>query len=222
MQVRRLSHALGAEISGVDISKPLDDESFGEIHKAFLDNGILLFRGQALTREQHIAFSRCFGELEITPPHRVGNRDADYPELVLVTNKPKVADDPHAKAYQGEGWHSDRSFSVIPAMASLLRAVEIPKVGGDTLFSNGYRAYETLSDGMKKMLEGLHGAHIQGGAGAIDYSTPERLAETQRETRTAHPIHNVVNDFDKTELRHMERATVKGTPSGYAYEGPFE
>jgi len=287
MQIRRLSHALGAEISGIDISKPLDDETFKQINSAFLEHGILLFRGQPLTREQHIAFSRRFGELELTPAHRVGNRDPDYPEIVLVTNKPKAADAPNEKRYQGEGWHSDRSFSALPALASLLRAVEIPHIGGNTMFSNCYTAYETLSDGMKKLLAGLHAAHIQEGSRTLDHSTPERLAETQRASRTAHPVvrvhpetgrkslflayrvkkfvdmtaeeskpllnflmehatwpqlvyrhvwqkddlmiwdnrctmHNAVNDYDRSQVRHMERTTVRGTPSGYPYDGPVE
>ena len=285
MQVRRLSHALGAEISGIDISKPFDDQTFLQLNRAFLEHGILLFRGQPLTREQHIAFSRHFGELELTPAHRVGNRDANYPEIVLVTNKPTAADG--EKRYQGEGWHSDRSFSALPALASLLRAVEIPNIGGNTMFSNGYTAYEILSDGMKKLLEGLHAAHIQEGSRTLDHSTPERLAETQRASRTAHPVvrvhpetgrkslflayrvkkfvgmtteeskplldflmehatrpqlvyrhvwqkndliiwdnrctmHNAVNDYDHSQLRHMERTTVRGTPSGYPYEGPVD
>lgn len=286
MQIRRLSYALGAEISGIDISKPLDDNSFTQIYSAFLEHGILLFRGQPLTREQHIAFSRRFGELEVTPAHRVGDRDPDFPEIVLVTNKPKATPvGPADKRYQGEGWHSDRSFSAVPAQASLLRGVTIPDIGGDTMFSNCYRAYDTLSEGMKRLLEGLHAAHIQEGSRTLDYSTPERLAETQRATRTAHPmvrvhpdtgrkslylgyrvktivgmtaeesrpllqlliehatrpqfiyrhiwqkddlmiwdnrctLHNAVNDYDRSQLRHMERATVRGVPSGYPYEGP--
>lgn len=285
LQIRRLSHALGAEITGIDSGKPLTDDIFKAIYNAFLEHGILLFRGQSLTREQHIAFSRRFGELEITPAHRVANMDPAYPEIVLVTNKPRPAAGPAEKRPQGEGWHSDRSFSAIPAQASLLHAVTLPELGGDTMFSNGYLAYETLSAGLKKMLEGLFGAHIQEGSRSLDHSSPERLAETRRLTRTAHPIvrvhpdtgrkslylayrvkrlvglsvdesrpllqslldhatrpqfvyrhvwqkddimvwdnrcvlHNAVNDYDRSQLRHMERTTVRGTPSGYPYDGP--
>jgi taurine dioxygenase len=283
MKIRRLSHALGAEISGIDIRGPLDKSTFGDIYAEFLKYGILLFRGQALTREQHIAFGRNFGELEVTPAYRIANMDAAYPELVLVTNKPKPSSAPPDRRSQGEGWHSDRSFSAIPAQASLLRAVSLPAVGGDTLFSNACLAYDTLSDGMKKLLDGLHGAHIQEGSRTLDHSSPERLAETRRQTRTAHPLvrvhpdtgrkslylayrvkkivgmtveesapllqlllehatrpqfvyrhvwqkddlmiwdnrctlHNAVNDYDRSELRHLERVTVRGTPSGYPYD----
>ena len=161
MHIRRLSHALGAEITGVDLRKPVDDQTFHDIHAAFLEHCVLLFRGQTLTREQHIAFGRKFGELQLTPPHRIAHMAPDHPELVLVTNKPNLSAVPLDARYQGEGWHSDRSFVASPAKASLLRGVILPPLGGDTLFSNGYMAYEQLSDGMKALLEGLHGVHVQ-------------------------------------------------------------
>lgn len=188
IQIRPLSHALGAQISGVDLRQPMDDATFRQIYQAFLDHCVLLFRGQKLTREQHIAFGRRFGELQLTPPHRIAHMAPDHPELVLVTNKPKAAPAPADERYQGEGWHSDRSFVASPAKASLLRAVTLPSLGGDTMFSNGYRAYDTLSAGMKQLLAGLHGVHVQEDSRTIDRSTPERMAASLRLTRAAHPI----------------------------------
>ena len=188
LKIRPLSYALGVEITGVDLRKPVDDATFRDIHAAFLDHCVLLFRGQSLTREQHIAFGRKFGELQLTPPHRIAHMAPDHPELVLVTNKPNPSAVPLDARYQGEGWHSDRSFVASPAKASLLRGVTLPSVGGDTLFSNGYLAYEQLSDGMKALLEGLHGVHVQEDNRTLDRSTPERYAASLRLTRAAHPV----------------------------------
>lgn len=157
--IRRLSYNLGAEIMGIDIRMPLDDSGFGEIHSKFLEYSILLFRGQPLTREQHVAFSRRFGDLDkndvIRNDAQLRNKDPVLPEISV--NKP--GPNPKPSDYSGEYWHSDRSNTSTPALASLLRAVEIPPVGGDTMFSNLYLAYETLSDGIKKLIEGLHGVH---------------------------------------------------------------
>ncbi|MSQ73697.1 MAG: TauD/TfdA family dioxygenase [Betaproteobacteria bacterium] len=198
-KIRRLSHAMGAEVSGIDLSRPLDDETFDQIHKAFLDYGILLFRGRALTRQQHIAFSRRFGELD-RQEGVVLNRTED-PEIFL--NKPELG----AKApdYVGEYWHTDNAFSLKPSMASLLRAVEIPRTGGDTMFANMYLAYETLSDGMKKLIAGLHGVHY-GGTRRLDTSTPERLAETMRlNPPVAHPIVKVHPETGRKVLYLTEK-----------------
>lgn len=285
LQVRRLSYALGAEIIGADLTHPLPAATFDAIHRAFLEHGVILFRGQEITREQHLAFSRRFGELDRNDA-QPRDRDPDYPELLLVTNKPKADGKPGDGTYTGQVWHSDRSYTLIPALGSLLRSVEIPDVGGDTMFANMYRAYETLSDGMRKLIDGLHGVHV--GSRKIVDLTPERAADikklnppvaqplvrTHPETgrkalyvgekvkqivgltpeesqpllqhlckHAANPhfvyrhqwrkhdllmwdnrcmMHKAVGDYDLTQRRHMERATVMGTPSGYVCEDPLQ
>ena len=156
--VRPLSHALGAEIQGVDLSQTLSNSEFDQIHRTFLEKGILLFRKQKITREQHIAFSRRFGELD-RHDSLPRDRHPDYPELLLVTNIPEKDGSPSASKYTGQLWHSDLSFTLEPSMGSLLRGITIPPVGGDTMFTNMYMAYDTLSDGMKQMIEPLHGIH---------------------------------------------------------------
>jgi taurine dioxygenase len=159
--LRKLSYALGAEVRGVDLSKPMSEAEFGEIYRAFLSHGILLFRDQEITREQHIDFSRRFGELD---RHDALPRDRhpDYPEILLVTNEPKPDGSPSDSRYTGRQWHSDMSFTQIPSLGSLLRGLTIPEVGGDTVFANMYLAYETLSDGMKALIADLHGIHMSG------------------------------------------------------------
>src|SRR5437762_1440493 len=89
LQIRRLSYALGAEIIGIDIRKSLDDQTFSRVHTAFIEHCVLLFRGQPLTREQHSAFSRRFGELDQIADFRYNRRDLEYPDILLVTNKRK-------------------------------------------------------------------------------------------------------------------------------------
>src|SRR5262245_831634 len=140
MRLRKVSYPLGAEVLGVDISKPLDGETLRSIHKAFLDHCLLLFRGVPLGSAQFVAFSRHFGQAD-------ANRktcDPEYPELTRIVNTPKpagVAVDTH---YAGSDWHSDASFKVAPTSITMLHAVEVPDVGGDTQFANMYLAYETL------------------------------------------------------------------------------
>jgi len=180
VEIRPLSYALGAEVCGVNISKPLDDKIIRQIHTAFLDHGILLFRGQPLTRQQHVAFSRQLGEVDDNKS-KVDDKASDCPEIMVVTNKPAPGAKQSSRIGKpvGEDWHTDVIHSSVPPMASLLRSVELPESGGDTMFSNQYLAFETLSDGMKKLIEGLHGVH-SGSGSRIDNSTPERAAETRR------------------------------------------
>ena len=156
--VRPLSYALGAEIQGVDLSQTLSNSEFDQIHRTFLEKGILLFRKQKITREQHIAFSRRFGELD-RHDSLPRDRHPEYPELLLVTNIPEEDGKESASKYTGQQWHSDMSFTLEPSLGSLLRGITIPSVGGDTMFTNMYMAYDALSDGMKKMIEPLHGIH---------------------------------------------------------------
>jgi taurine dioxygenase len=179
LKLRKLSYALGAEVCDVDISKPMSEGFFGEIYQAFLAHGILLFRNQEITREQHIDFSRRFGELD---RHDALPRDRhpDHPEILLVTNEPKPDGSPSDSRYTGRQWHSDMSFTPVPSLGSLLRGITIPEVGGDTVFANMYLAYEALSDGMKKMIADLHGIHLSGTRKINDPTSGMPRAEEQR------------------------------------------
>jgi taurine dioxygenase len=159
VKVSPLSYVLGAEISGVNLAD-VSGADFEEIHRALLaHDGILLFRDQDITREDHIAFSRRFGELDKHDAVPM-DRHPQYHELLLVSNDVVTPDGlvGNGKAI-GQIWHSDLAPSLQPAMGSLLRAVEVPSVGGDTMFTNMYAAYETLSAGMKRLIADLHGVH---------------------------------------------------------------
>jgi taurine dioxygenase len=180
IQLRPLSYALGAEVLGLDITRPVADDDWAAVHDAFLGHGVLLFRGQRLTREQHIAFSRRFGELD-RHDSLPRDRDATHPQLLMVTNDPKPDGTPSNARYTGQLWHSDLSFTLAPALGSLLRAVEVPPVGGDTLFANMTLAYETLSQRMKQLLAELHGIHLAERKGA------DQAAQWDAENRRLNP-----------------------------------
>ena len=155
---RPLSYALGAEVSGLDISSEISVKDWDALHDGFLRYGVLLIRGQRIDRNQHLAFSRRFGKLdrhESLPLDRL----PEIPELLMVTNDAKPDGSASNSKYTGQLWHSDMSFTLIPALGSMLRAVAVPPVGGDTLFSNMVQAYETLSPVMRDLIEPLYGIH---------------------------------------------------------------
>ena len=148
--IDKLTPIIGAEIDGVDLSKPLSNQQQDEIHRALAENLVIFFRDQHITPGQHLAFGRLFGDLHFHPaaPHEAG-----HPELLIIK-----ANENSVRA-NGEGWHSDVSCEPEPPMGSILYIKECPPRGGDTLFANMYAAYEALSDRMKSYLEGLTAVH---------------------------------------------------------------
>jgi taurine dioxygenase len=148
----KLTGSVGAEIRGVDLSKPLSNSVADDLRRALVDHLVLFFRDQALTPEQQIRFSRLFGPLAQVP--YVKPMDG-YPEIIAVL---KEADERKISTF-GNAWHSDFSFLEEPPMASILYALEVPGHGGDTLWINMYDAYDALSDGMKRLLKGLRAMH---------------------------------------------------------------
>ena len=148
--IRPYSSAIGAEVRGVDLSRPLDDRTWMRIHRAFLDHSVLFFRDQDLTPEQHLAFSRRFGELE---PYPFSDGMAGYPELVEVVKLPD-----EVQTFGG-GWHVDMSFREKPPLGAALYAIEVPPAGGDTLFANMHLAFESLSRGMRRLVRSLKAVH---------------------------------------------------------------
>jgi taurine dioxygenase len=151
--------ALGAEVGGIDL-RCIDDSGFAEIHRAWLDHLVLLFRGQALSDDDMIAFSRRFGELDFAPVQENGRRFVDgHPEIYVVSN---VIENGVAIGSLGAGeavWHTDMSYLEDPPKASMLYAIEIPPAGGNTGFTNMYRAYEALPDALKQRVAGRRVKH---------------------------------------------------------------
>ena len=189
--VRKCDAALGAEIV-FDLSRAIDDRTFAELEGIFHDNIVVFFRDQHLTNEQHIAFSRRFGELEI---HIVKKYLLpEDPEILLVSNIKNDAGEHIGLADAGFTWHSDTSYRKNPSRCSLLYAKEIPhrdgKPLGDTVFANCIAAYEALPDAMKRRLAGTKAIHRYSMRRRVDNSprpklTAAQLAETPD---IAHPI----------------------------------
>src|SRR5258708_7210577 len=148
MQVEPIAGAVGAEIRDVDLARDLGAAAVAEIRRALLDHLVVFFRDQNLTPAQLIAFARNFGTLS-RYPFVAGL--AEYPEVIEVTKRE------HERVNFGGIWHSDTTYLDEPPMGSLLLAREVPATGGDTLFANMYRAYEILSDGMRRLLDKLVG-----------------------------------------------------------------
>ncbi len=159
MKIQQTVGGLGAEIRDIDL-RALDDATFRTIHQAWLDNLVLLFRGQRLTDAELIAFSRRFGDLDLAPVQETGRRFVDgLPELYVVSNVLKDGE-PIGSLGAGEAvWHTDMSYLPHPPKASMLYALEIPPAGGDTEFINMYAVYDALPDRLKRGIAGFRIKH---------------------------------------------------------------
>ena len=158
MTVTRLAEPLGAEMTGIDVSGPVDDAMIEAITGALLDHHVIVMRDQRLTPEQQVTFSRRFGDLVV----RVSGEflHPEFPEVLILSNR--MVDGQYAgatAAFAGELWHTDLTYAERPSMGSMLHALEVAEEGGDTAWANLYLAYETLSDGMKAMINGLVGVN---------------------------------------------------------------
>ena len=180
--VHPVAGALGAEISGVDLAH-LSDEVVAEIRQAWLEHLVIFFRDQDLTPAQFLAFARRFGE-PIEYPFVKGLEE--QPEIIPVL---KLA---HESVNFGGIWHSDTAYLDVPPMASMLIAREVPDAGGDTEFASMYLAYERLSDGMKRLLEGLLAVNSSAAAD-VSRTREDRIkdsarADARKEYSAAHPV----------------------------------
>ena len=189
--VTKCDAALGAEI-GVDLSRPIDDATFRAIEAAFHDNIVVFFRGQNLSNEQHIAFSRRLGELEV---HIVKKYLLPgYPEILLVSNIKNAAGEHIGLADAGFTWHSDVSYRQFPSRCSLLYAQEVPYRNGvalgDTVFANCIAAYEALPAAMQRRLAGLKAIHRYSARRRVADSPRPKLTQAQLDETPdiAHPI----------------------------------
>ncbi len=203
LNVRPISGALGAEIDGVDLSQSMNDATFSAVRQALNDNLVIFFRDQHFTPEQHLAFARRFGDIET---HRYAKGLSSYPEVLPVV---KEAEDRAANF--GGIWHSDVSFHEEPPMGQILYALEVPEAGGDTIFVNMYRAYDALSDGMKRMLEGRNAIHTgERSYGPSDSQVTQRQEQFSRsmdvkvkndaEAEVAHPVVRTHPETDRKSL----------------------
>ena len=182
IEIQPTTPTIGADVAGVDLSRPLPDAARATIQEALIEHLVLFFREQPLTEDEHIAFARQFGPIQPPP---LKTRHHANPELTVL-------DQTSPRGEGADNWHADHTYTPRPALGSVLRAVRIPPVGGDTAFASMYAAYDALSDPMRRMLEGLTAEHdvsqsarrgIRGGHLEID------LAEIQkRHPPVVHPV----------------------------------
>jgi taurine dioxygenase len=170
VKVDRVAGSLGAEVSGVDLSQPLSDDAYVALRRAWLEHLVLFFRDQELTPAQYLTFAKRFGE-PVEYPFVRGL--AEQPEIIEVLKLP------HEQVNFGGVWHSDTTYLDVPPMASMLLAREVPPAGGDTLFANMYLAYETLSPGLRRVLDGLRGVASSAKADASK-TREDRLKDSAR------------------------------------------
>ena len=183
IEVRPIAGALGAEVHGVDLSNSLEASVVAEIRRAFLANLVIFFRDQHLALDQYMSFARALG----TP--------VEYPFVKGLPGFPHVIEVKkleHEKVNFGGVWHSDTAYLDQPPMGSMLLAREVPPYGGDTLFANQYLAYETLSDGMKRLLDGLAGVNTSAKAD-VSKTREDRIKsdgrdEARKDYAAEHPV----------------------------------
>ena len=188
IEVRPIAGALGAEVHGVDISRDLEDDVVAEMRQALLDHLVIFLRDQTITPPQQVAFARRFG----TPmeyPQLKG-----LPEAPLITPVVKLE---HERNNFGGIWHSDTTYLAEPPMGSMLFAREVPAYGGDTMFANQYLAYEALSDGLKKALEGLMGVSSSAKA-EVTKTREDQMKAAGAELKVLSAEHPIVRTHPET------------------------
>jgi taurine dioxygenase len=178
IEVNRVTPTLGAEILGIDLSKPLGNHQFKEVHDALMENQVIFFRDQQITLEQHKNFGRRFGELHIHPSEPAPE---GHPEIL------RIHADANSKQIAGERWHSDVSCDPEPPMGSILHLHTVPPSGGDTLFASMYAAYDALSAKMKSYLDGLIAVH-DGGPNYRRRAAIDGRPDKGQYPRAEHPV----------------------------------
>jgi taurine dioxygenase len=216
LTVEPVSGALGAEVHGIDLTDPAtlaDDATIAAIRRAWLDHHVLFFRDQAFSPDTLIAFGRRFGELD-THPFVEGM--TTHPEVIEIVTEPED------RFNFGGGWHTDVTFLEEPDLGSILHAVDVPPYGGDTLFANQHLAYETLSDGMKALIDPLVALHSPGPQYAEGgYSTKSKSMKTKNADRTDTVVrHPLVRTHPETGRKglYVNRAFTIGIEGMKAHE----
>lgn len=184
LKVAPLTPSIGAEISGIDLAQEQDDATIAEVRAALLAHKVIFFRDQFITPEQHIAFARRFGPLEIHPATPKGQSN---PEVL------HIAHGPESRGRENE-WHSDVTWRAEPSLGSILRAIEVPEVGGDTLFADMAAAFRTLSPAMQDWCRSLSAVHD------IARVFARRLGKSIEELHEQYPpqLHPVVRTHPET------------------------
>jgi taurine dioxygenase len=195
LEVTPIAAALGAEIGGVDLSQDLDEETIAEIRQALLDHLVIFFHDQRITPEQQLTFARRFGTLNIHD--QVKGMD-EHPEIIEVRKEPED------ERNFGGAWHGDVTYMEEPPLGSILYAREVPEVGGDTLWANQYLAYETLSPGMRSLLDGMTMIHTPAkiyGLASQDWSKDSSVKSAPNATAEYETEHPLVRTHPETKRK---------------------
>ena len=165
MQLTKLSEGFGVEADGIDLSGSFD---FQQLEKSFFENQILVVRGQKLIARQFLEFARRFGRAE---PHVIDQfHHPEHADILILSNVKKNGE-PTGLADAGTYFHTDYSYLEMPARATTLYSIQVPRVGGDTLFANQYAAYDDLASGMKEQIKDLIALHHYGNRNNLDEAT---------------------------------------------------
>ncbi len=192
LTARRTGNTMGAEVTGADLSQPMDAAAFEKILAMFLEHKVLVFLGQQVSAPQFLAWANCFGRPE---PHVLDQfHHPEYPDILVLSNVVKDRQ-PIGLADGGTYWHTDYSYLEIPARATTLFSIQAPKVGGDTLFADQVSAYDDLPERTKKRIDGLVGIHHYGNRDDLDlasrtkaYPPDERQKAERGITFLHHPL----------------------------------
>lgn len=195
-EIRPLAGHVGAEIIGLDLRLPLNDHDFASIHRAHLDHHVVVFRDQRITPQQQIDFSRRFGVLQIHVLKQF--LLAEHPEILIVSNIVENGQ-PVGLGDAGKYWHSDLSYKELPSLGSMLHAQELPSEGGDTLFADMHRAWDTLPSALREAVEGRQAVHSY----TARYSEGKNAANW-RPTLTADQLAQVVTVTHPVVRTHPE------------------
>ena len=185
IEIKPLSGSLGAEVLGPNLARPLDRDAFGRIERAFLDHQVLFFRDQEITPAQLVDFAARFGPIGRYP---LAEPIPEHPDIIAVVKEPGQT------TIFGGVWHSDTAYLEAPSLGSLLYAKEVPATGGDTLFANMYLAYESLSPGLRRLLDGLRAVNSAGKnketlrGGHLARGAMTATAVDARGLRAEHPV----------------------------------
>ena len=185
IEVKPISGACGAVVSGIDLSQDLDEQRLNEVKRAFHENLVIFFHDQDITEEQHKTFGRKFGTLNI------------HPRYVPLENHPEIIPirkDPEHTTNVGGIWHQDLTHLENPPLGSILFALEVPSAGGDTMFANQYLAYEALSKGMKDLLDGMVAIH--------DNLIQSPKVSAEKNSTRSSKLREDLNEEDEPEMEH--------------------
>lgn len=190
-----LAPAIGAEVRGIDLGEPLEDARFRALERLWLDRSLLLFRDQNLSVEQQVAFGARFGEVMRLIKRTAGA--TDHPAILLISNL-QAAGKPIGELPKGAiHFHSDQCFTVRPAKATMLYAVEVPSAGGNTLYASTIRAYETLPERLKRRIGGRRALNV------YDLDVTATRREDNPESGAMRCVHPIVRTHPETGRRAL-------------------